>query len=304
MNISELYSQTAQLGFEDSLEDDDRFYYATNRAILQVCKVRPVISRYTINHRPLENCISAASFDPVDVTGELIYTAENVKSYYFEADGNGVLYIEMLNPSTQTWDVIGTVALVSSGVFVPYRGFIKEGGEFVSGQVRLRFLGEYFYSVKCVAMYRYLLSADEEDIPAYEPFTRYDIRALVTDFLALCCPPIKDDENGKVLNQDYELEGDSTILLPFSKRGVYKVLYEHRPTAISYEGEPASDETEIDLDEELCSLLPVLVAAYVWIDDEPTKSEYYMNLYRERVQLIEQHARQNSPVQIRNINGW
>lgn len=304
MNISELYSQTAQLGFEDSLEDDDRFYYAANRALLQVCKVRPVISHYTINHRPLENCISDASFEAVDVTGEVIYTAENVKSYYFEADGNGVLYIEMLNPTTQNWDVIGTVALISSGVFVPYRGFIKEGDGFVSGQVRLRFLGEYIYTIRSVAMYRYLLSASADDIPAYEPFTRYDIRSLVTDFLELCCPPIIDDEDGKVLNQDYELEGDSTILLPCSGRGVYKVLYEHRPNAISSDGEPASDETEIDLDEELCSLLPILVAAYVWIDDEPTKSEYYMNLYRERVQLIEQHAKQNKPVQIRSINGW
>ena len=61
---------------------------------------------------------------------------------------------------------------------------------------------------------------------------------------------------------------------------------------------------ELDLDEELCSVLPMLVAAYVWLEDEPEKSQYYMNLYRERVQEIVLSHKETAPVLIKNVNGW
>ena len=122
--------------------------------------------------------------------------------------------------------------------------------------------------------------------------------------MALCCPPIKEEEENTLLNQAYGQEGDSVILLPYEKRGVFKVLYEHRPTAIENTGATVDDTQELDLDEELCALMPLLVAAYVWIEDEPEKAEYYMNLYRERVQEIVVSHRDTSPVLIRNVNGW
>ena len=117
-------------------------------------------------------------------------------------------------------------------------------------------------------------------------------------------PPIREEEENTLLNQNYEQEGDSIILLPYDKRGVYKVLYEHRPTAIENTGATTEDTQELDLDDELCSLMPILVAAYVWIEDEPEKSEYYMSLYRERVQEIVLSHKDTSPVLIKNVNGW
>jgi len=71
MTISELYKQVAQLGFEDSLEDDDRFYYAANRALLQVNKIRPAISRYLINHKPLENQVAESTFESLEKEEDL-----------------------------------------------------------------------------------------------------------------------------------------------------------------------------------------------------------------------------------------
>ena len=54
MTVSQLYNSVAQLGFEDSLEEDDRFIFAANRALLQVNAIRPVTSAYVINHKPME----------------------------------------------------------------------------------------------------------------------------------------------------------------------------------------------------------------------------------------------------------
>lgn len=304
MNVAELYLQTAHLGFETTLEDSDRFYFAANRALLQVCKVRPAIRHCVINHKPLVNLISENTFSPIEKIDDITYEAEDAKAYYFEADGNGVLYLEKYNSDTGEWSIFGEIPLQSNQTFVPYKGFIKKQGEFVSGRIRLRFTGEYLYSIKDVALYQYLYSGEAADIPAYAAYTRYDVKKLVSDFMALCCPPIKEEEENTLLNQEYEQEGDSIILLPYDKRGVYKVLYEHRPTAIENTGATTEDTQELDLDEELCSLMPLLVAAYVWIEDEPEKSEYYMGLYRERVQEIVVSHKNTAPVLIKSTNGW
>lgn len=304
MTISELYKQVAQLGFEDSLEEDSRFYYAANRALLQVNKIRPAISHYLINHSPLKNEVVDSTFEPIEKSEDLTFQAVNVKSYYFEVDGNGVVYIEQHNDSTEGWDIINTITLSSSKAFKAYRGFIKSGGEFVSGTIRLRFSGEFIYSVKNVAMYSNLYSNEVSDIPAYEPYTRYDIKTLVNDFMALCCPPILEDKYNKVLNQEYEIEGNSIILLPYDNKGVYKVMYERRPMQIKDNGNASNDETIIDIDDELGSLLPILIASYVWIDDEPQKSEYYLSLYRERAIEIERKIKDTAPVIYKSSNGW
>ncbi len=304
MTISELYKQVAQLGFEDSLEDDDRFYYAANRALLQVNKIRPAISYYLINHKPLINLVKESTFTPLEKDEDLIFEATEAKSYFLEADGNGVVYVEVYDTETETWRIIDTVNLSSKKTFTPYKGFIKEESEFVGGLVRLRFTGEYLYSVKNIAMYKQLLGAEVQDIPAYESYTRYDISKLVDDFLALSCPPIKEAERNVILNQDYEVEGNSIILLPYENKGVYKVMYERRPALIEDTGDVTNDENTIDLDEELCSLLPVLIASYVWIDDEPQKSEYYMSLYRERANDIERRTKDATPVTIKSSNRW
>ena len=302
MTVSELYQQVAQLGFEDSLESDERFYFAANRAILQVNSIRPAISSYMINHRPLKNLIAAETFSPVECSSELCFTATGAKSYYFEADGKGSVYIERLNGDE--WEIIGEVSLSSSGIFRAYKGFIKKDGEFVSGPVRLRFVGEYLYYVKCVAMYAYIYSESENDIPTYGALVPYDLSSLTDDFLSLECPPIKAESDLTILNRGYFLDGQSTLLFPYDSKGCFKVLYRRRPRSLENIGAAEDDTTEIDLDTELCALLPLLVASYLWLEDEPDMASYYLTLYRERAADIERRIDDLSPTVIKSVNGW
>ena len=304
MKVAELYLQVAQLGFETSLEDSDRFYFAVNRALLQACKVRPTIKYCLVNHKPLANLIKQYTFSPIEKIKDITYEAEEVKAYYFEADGNGVVYLEEYIADSGEWRIFNEILLKSKQIFTAYRGLVKKQGEFISGRVRIRFTGEYLYSVKNVALYQYLYSGEAADIPSYEAYTRYDLKKLVSDFMSLCSPPIREEEENSLLNQDYEQEGNSIILLPYRARGVYKILYEHLPTSVENTGATTEDMQELDLDEELCSILPMLVAAYVWLEDEPEKSQYYMNLYRERVQEIVLSHKETAPVLIKNVNGW
>ncbi len=302
MTVSELYKSVSQLGFEDSLEDDSRFFYAANRALLQVCAIRPETRTYIIDHQSIENRIKTDSFSPITKTDELCFEASGVRSYYFEADGTGTVYIEKYENGG--FVTVGMRELSAKRIFTPYKGFIKQDGAFTDGLVRLRFTGEFLYSVKNVAMYGYIYSSDESDIPDYGQYTRYDISTLAEDFLSLSSPPIKEDAEYMRLSSGYDIENGRVILLPYDARGIYKVIYNHRPTALVHEGEAETDGTVIDLDEELCSLLPMLIAAYVWADDEPEKAEYYLSMYRERAVDIERRIKDNAPVIIRSTNGW
>ena len=303
MRVNELYRQVAQLGFEDSLENDDRFYYAANRALLQVNSIRPAISAYVINHKPMANLIKANTFSPIERSTDLCFEATDAKAYYFEADGIGAVYIEMQNEDG-TWSVIGIEEFSSSRIFISRKGFIKNNNEFIAGQVRIRFVGEYLYSVRNVALYQHVYSESKEDIPPYEPYTRYDISAIVTDFLSLNSPPILEDDNYERLNQNYDIEGGKVLLLPHSASGCFKVLYKRKPKEIDNEESASENEEIIDLDEELCTLLPILIASYVLIEDEPAMAEHYIALYRERALDVERRIINNTPVTIRNKNGW
>lgn len=302
MRVQELYEQVAGLGFEKSLEDEDWFYQAANRALLQVNYLRPAISSYVINHKPMKNLIDG-SFTPVERSEDLIYEATDAKAYYFQADGIGKVVIEKYN-SAGTWSRIGEVDLNATRRFNEYYGFIRDGKQFVSGPVRLRFTGDYLYSVKCVAMYQHVYSDDAADIPAYEAYTRYDMTSLVDDFLTLSSPPITEDEEYKRLSGDYDVEGGRVILLPYSVTGCFKVLYNRRPKELINNGSAQDDDSVLDLDEELCSLIPVLIASYIWLEDEPDRAQYYYSQYQARAGEILARERNLSPVQIKSCNGW
>ena len=303
MRVQELYEQVAGLGFEKSLEDEDWFYQAANRALLQVNYLRPAISSYVINHKPMKNLIDG-SFTPVERSEDLIYEATNAKAYYFQADGIGTLFIERFDTNSKSWVIIDAVELTGTKRFSTYSGFIRDGRGFVTGQVRLRFTGDYLYSVKCVAMYQHVYSDSVADIPAYEAYTRYDMTTLVDDFLTLSTPPITEDEEYKRLSGDYDVEGGRVILLPYSVTGCFKVLYNRRPKELINKGSAQDDESLLDLDEELCSLIPVLIASYIWLEDEPDRAQYYYSQYQARAGEILARERNFSPVQINSCNGW
>ena len=304
MTVADLYRSVAQLGFEDSLEYEDGFVFAANRALLEVNSLRPTTSFCFINHRPMKNKLLKPTFDPVLKEDELTFECADVKAYYFECDGTGTAYIELYDKATRSWQKIGMRSISSDGEYKPYKGFIQKDGAFVSGTVRLRFTGAYLYSVKSVAMYEHLYSKAEDDIPAYEAFTKYDVSKMVSDFLSFKNPPIEVDDGYRHLNQGYQVEDNRILLLPYDDAGHYKVIYNRRPKPIKNDGGFSEDLTVIDLDEELCALLPILIAAYIWMDDEPEKAQYYLSLYQSRAAYMLSYFKNPSPVNMRSVNGW
>ncbi|MCM1218223.1 MAG: hypothetical protein NC548_27370 [Lachnospiraceae bacterium] len=308
MTIKELYDSVAELGFETELESErlNGFILAANRAIVQINRIRPATSIYKLSHFPLANKLSENTYEPVCKDDEaLIFITDGAKSYFFECNGNGIATIEKSTDSGETWETLTAIELVSDkGQFEKYRGLILDGEEPYLGLVRLKFAGDYRYWVQNVAMYGSLLSADPESVPAFSEYIAYDIASLTDDFVSFVCPPIVDALRGKgfILNTDYFVEGASKILIPASFNGIYDVMYNRQNKKLSLEDD--METTEIDLDSELCCLMPNLVASYIWADDEPTKAEYYLTLYNAQVAEIKARQKDLKPVMYRNKTGW
>jgi hypothetical protein len=304
MRVDELYEAVAKLGFEDALEDGDSFYYAANRAIIQVNALRPAVAEYTIHHAPISNLLNTG-FDPViRDESDVIYTCMNPKAYYFEASGSGTLFIE--KQYEDQWRLIGEREF-SGERFASYRGFIFEDGEFTKGNIRLRFSasaqGDFAYFIKNIAMYSKIFSADEKHIPAFKEYAKYDMAELCDDFLTFEAPIIRRGEYYDT-GTGFFIEGSHTILFPYNAEGIFKVLYRRRPKSLINDGKAEEDTTVIDLDDELCTLLPTLIASYVWAEDEPEKAQYYLALYRELAANIEYRAASISTSKVINKSGW
>lgn len=301
MKVSELYNSVAQLGFSDSLEDNARFIFATNRALLQVCKLAPTVKTFVLNHAPVKALIGFTE-QVSHTSGTLSYETAGAVAYTFEACGKGVCRIEYAGKNGE-WLICAIVPInTAKQEYVRYYGFIKDqGGSFVGGAVRICFDGEYKYAIKNLALYAHIESDDVEDIEPYGTYSKYDLHALIPSAMAICSPPM--DERNKIIG-DFRMHGEWELLLPRKKGGSYTIMYHAMPDKVTVDDLEPQYDKDIDLGEELCSLLPLLVASYVWVEDAPDKAEYYATLYNARAIEIERKKIKNAPIEYKNIYGW
>lgn len=299
MTVAELYSQVAALGFETSLESSEVFYNAAQRAVLEVNRIRPRVSLVEIDHVSPDNLIDDV-FQPKHVKGELSFIGTSPRCAYFEYNGCGRVFFETLG---------------DDGEFDPFyeREFSHEGNGFSEmrvlldkkdGPVRMRIVGDYVFSVRNVAMYEDLWGPTETDVPKRGAYICYDMKDIVGDFLEFNNPAIAVGEEYISPAEDYRIESESRILLPCGKPGVYRVSYKRLPKAIGMDNSFEDSEEQIDLEEDLAALLPNLIAVYVYANDEPELSEYYLSLYRQAAAEIRAAVRSATPVQVRSANGW
>lgn len=310
MTVSELYMQVAHLGFEDSLESNERFLYAVERAIYQINGFRPHISHVDIVHYPLENLVAPHTPYSDDVVlvnkAGTVFEAHGAVAYSLEAKGVGEIYIytvvrDQSNEEQET--LIGNRSFDLAELTV-IRGVLDNTDGKLNGKlIRIKISTNNLVFVRNVAMYGEKYSDNPEDVPAFTPYIRYDLSAIRSDFLAFDSPPIVESDDNSPLCDYYDVEGNE-LLLSRDISGVFKVAYKRKPAYPSYTKAPSNNNDPIDLDEEMCTLLPLLVASYVFLEDEPERSTYYKSLFNERVAEIQAHKRDYKVKKVINTNGW
>ena len=133
-------------------------------------------------------------------------------------------------------------------------------------------------------------------------YVRYQLSQLAMDFSTLAEPPMYLTDGGYItLRGGYLWEGGAILSLPAQNEGYYRLLYRRKPQSFTPE---TPMDTVIDLDEELCQILPLLVAHYLLLDEEVEKAGQYLTLYREQYALLRNSNVVNRGADYYSVNGW
>ena len=276
MTYNELKTEVAQLGFSRVIEDENALYTVATRALsaLFLERGQKSVARIPIIAPKLTNVYKTVSVPAGEtVSLQLVGTA-----FSFKPLGNGAYTQKDGNERTR-------VNFSASDGAV--KGIIK------TGECELTISADEDLTVLGLASFLGSFGSGTKSIPVYEESYLIDPSEHIKDFRSLAGPVTR--ENGQIETQVGTCGNHLT--LPFLYGGTLVITYYRTPRAILRTGE------DIDLPRECEPLYPLLVSAYLWLDDDSDKAQYYMALYRDGIARLEKSDR--SAVRSTYVtNGW
>ena len=285
MTLEELRASVALLGFETSLSALDgtaeySFPLCVNRGLWTVNRLRPQIGQFTLHHYPAKNLLP---YQNITHRGgvPVILSAFGAKAYHFSVTGTGYCIL-------QDGDVETRLSWKNQSI-------ITFSGHLEGKEATLSFGGEQDYTILSPALWNQAFSS-EKDIPAGEKNMAYDLASLVDDFLRLDANPfIGQVPNGAVI------DSGKVLWLSRECEGSYHLRYRKALPPVSID---TPFDTKLPLDEDLCQLLPLLVASYLCLDSDEDKAAYYYRLYEDsRRQMLAEPPSSTLPF-IYSFNNW
>lgn len=277
MTLNELKNDVARLGFESYVEDEECFIASANRALALIYIDRPVSKTVTLSLRGprtsfVRELIEHTSDEEIsfNVTG---------KSLSFRSSGVGSCTVEDNTGSS----------------FIPLTQDGQLTKKLIYGPARITFTGEYYFTVSNLALFKDLVGAGVTDIPEYSPFRELRPEDYCDDFRAFASHPT--DKDGQAYDEVKLIDG--RIRAPFDFRGELYLTYYRTPRKIDAE----SPNAEIDISGECAPMLPLLTASFLWLDDDPSKAQYYMSLYRDMAANTKRYSN-NKLDAAYSVNGW
>ncbi len=276
MTYNELREEVLALGFESELESEERLRFAAKRAMNIIFTERPLYKTLMLAKPNMAPILKIEQTEHRGGTEERFEFS--AKSYSFISSGAGTYTVS---------DAAGVRSFDFGREKKQHRGFLH-------GEGSISFTGDFFYTVYNLAFFDELYGESESDIPLLDGFYEYDIKSYADDFLA--CGSAPEDEHG------IPIEGASVsaglIKIPTDFCGRVFVKYKSAPNAL------AGGDDKLILPDGCEHLLPLLVSAYIWLDDDTEKSEYYMMLYREAMAAVRAYNRDALDGEYTVKDGW
>ena len=265
MTYRELRDAVADLGFDTDLEIS-ALVSATNRALRQIGRFCPKERSAVCTLR--EPAYSAVQ--EVTVTDPLTVCGKDVQALSLEYIGQGTLRVD---GTEQITEALGAAAWREVRMLL---GGPQDVCVTLTARGRL--------AIRCVALFSAVdNTANAEALPIVGERVRVPLRALFPDMLSVGAPPQMADGTEPPY---YRIEGETAFFLP-ELRGSITLRARCRPTPAT--ADHFTDEVcagqEVDLNEDVVDLLPLLVASYVLADVEPEKAKHYKELYDEQYVL-------------------
>lgn len=261
MTLNELKNSVVDLGFEVGLDKEEMLIPALSRALYTIYHDRPRLKTVRLGIRSIYGSLVAQHI--CHIGGERIsYKLEGV-AYSFRVSGRG-RYIITYGSGSEEHD------------------FDCEMGEvrgILSSAATITFLGEYSFDIYSLAVFLSVDGPNTASIPIYGEERCYDLRVLYPDILTPHSLPRTKD--GVTISGS--LIRDGVMYIPWGFSGEAQLTYRRAP----YVATGDDMDEAIDISREVEELLPLLVASYLWLDDDSDKAQYYMSLYRSGMATVQ-----------------
>ena len=277
MTLNDVKNDVAALGFDSEIELDNAFIGAVNRALFQiyterrfekVMRIFPSSQKSSFYKKELRR----GAYDKVEFSCEGL-------SFAFRSFGKGTVEIS---------DELGIRRYSFEGENSLTRGFIR-------GKAKFSFIGDFCYTVSDFTVYSELGSENADDIFPLGETVFFDPKKYDARFIGFSSYPY--DDRGNVIKGSVIDARGLGIRLPCEC--AVNINYRCEPRVLTRD----MIDTEIDMPPGCEHLLGLLVAHYVWLDDDIDKANHYLTLYREAMSAIRYYSRELSNIKY-TTNGW
>ena len=92
---------------------------------------------------------------------------------------------------------------------------------------------------------------------------------------------------------------DGILYVPKNLKDTLLVSYQRLPSPILV----TEPDIQIDMPRELEHILPLLVASFLWLDDDEAKAQYYLAIYRDLISAVRRYGNRSIDTTYYG-NGW
>lgn len=202
-------------------------------------------------------------FDIVQFTGTTLYFqgSTKVKSYCVKVDGSCTITLQQSSDGVTYTDLeTVSVAITTYGKFETFKSNLTPTTGYY---VRMKIEGTYTFNIRSIALYDASYPTDN-DIPVYEDFRGIAMPSDYYNLHYIVLNGQRQESKRYLKTSEFEQEGRTSIYLPWSEKGEYRIYYWAYPTKID---DNTSDSVTLDVDDEAIDAIVYGVAMDL-IDDE------------------------------------
>lgn len=276
MKLSYIRQALVDLNDGENIEYETTFITAANLALDHISRIVPEErTAYIEAVAPV-----VAFLGNVDTSG--VYREKGVKAIVLRAMGRGKLLVN--GEQAAAWR--------TPGRYTDVRVYLEQAVD-----ATISFEG-VVGTVKDLAIWQYD-HGGIDDIPVYGHSIRYDMRRIAPDYGGHARTPI-DVATGREIRRC--IVDSPYIMLPPAYVGEASVIYRHRPLHITLDD--VENDVDIDIAPEYEDLIPLCMAYYVWLEDEPNKAAFFLARFNEAASLARQSHKRPGGDTVISYNGW
>jgi hypothetical protein len=286
MALIEEYSDTAATNYtsdEDISRKINPVIDAVQHELATIKKIRKSIK--VSNYLPQNLCVVRGVFAHNDEDVKQI--AKKGRSYCFMIDNNAEITVKVGNTVVDTITHTATKANEYEAV----KGLISNAE---NKPVEIIFGGDYYYTVKNFAIYAANF-ASAESVPLFSDYAEFD---LPSAFYQLESVRLRNGESVNALPSELEIKDKNTLLLHAEATGEYEVKYFAYPASITA---ASSDDTELEIDEDVQRLIMYAVAADVLKTDPSVDYSAFEKKYKDKLNMLDPRNNLSKTVSIHKL---